>query len=390
MKKIVVASDSFKGSVSSLEVADACEKGIRKVYPQCQVVKLPIADGGEGTIDALVTATAGTRITCLVHNPLMQPIEAVYGILGDRRTAVIEMATASGLTLISPEQRNPMQTTTYGTGQLIRDALNRGCREFLIGIGGSATNDAGTGMLQALGFQFLDEAGQPLGQGGEILSHIARIDKSTIPEELSQCRFIVACDVNNPFSGPQGAAYIFAPQKGADAATVSLLDKGLKHFARLVYETENRAIDTIPGAGAAGGLGGGCIAFLHAQLKPGIDTVLDALDFARQIEGADLIITGEGKMDAQTIMGKAPIGIVRAAQQQRIPVIALTGSVEDIDLLNTAGFDAVYCIQQGPASLEQAMEKSFTCLNIERTISQCLRLSFSSSSYYSPTSSVTK
>lgn len=374
MRKIVIASDSFKGSVSSLEVADACEKGIRKVYPQCQVVKLPIADGGEGTIDALVTATSGTRITCPVHNPLMQPIEAVYGILGDGRTAVIEMATASGLTLISPAQRNPMQTTTYGTGELIRDALKRGCREFLIGIGGSATNDAGTGMLQALGFQFLDKAGQPLGQGGEILSRIVSIDKSAIPQELNQCRFIVACDVNNPFSGPQGAAHIFAPQKGADATTVSLLDKGLKHFARLIHETEKIAIDTLPGAGAAGGLGGGCIAFLNAQLKPGIDTVLNALDFARQIQGADLIITGEGKMDAQTIMGKAPIGIVRAAQQQHIPVIALAGCVEDVDLLNEAGFDAVLCIQQGPVSQEKAMEKSSTCLNIERTICQCLRI----------------
>ena len=373
MKKIVIASDSFKGSVSSLEVADACEKGIRKVYPQCEIVKLPIADGGEGTIEALVTATAGTRITCLVHNPLMQPIEAAYGILGDKRTAVIEMAAASGLPLITSEQRNPMQTTTYGTGELIRDALKRGCREFLIGIGGSATNDAGTGMLQALGFQFLDEAGQVLGQGGEILSHIARIDKSRIAKELNQCRFIVACDVNNPFSGPQGAAYVFAPQKGADATTVTLLDHGLKHFARLISQTEKVDIDTIPGAGAAGGLGGGCIAFLHAQLKPGIDTVLDALEFARQMEGADLIITGEGKMDAQTIMGKAPIGILRAAQQQHIPVIALAGCVEDSEQLHKAGFQAICCIHQHPVSLEKAMEKSFTCQNIEHTICQYLQ-----------------
>ena len=375
MKKIIIASDSFKGSLSSAEVAVSCEKGIRKVFPKCEIIKLPIADGGEGTIEALVSATNGRIHSCHVHDPLMRLIEARYGVLGDGETAVIEMAAASGLTLIEPHLRNPMKTTTYGTGELIQDALEHGCRKFLIGIGGSATNDAGTGMLQALGMKFRDIAGNLLGYGGEILQKIEMIDSNDFPEDkLAKCTFTIACDVNNPFSGPQGAAFIFAPQKGADAKQIRILDTGLKHFAQLIAQTLYKDIDATPGAGAAGGMGGAFIAFFNARLSRGIDTVLDALHFNEKLQGADLVITGEGKMDAQTIMGKAPMGVPKAAQRKNIPVIGIAGCVDETELLNNAGFLAVYPIVEGPVSQEQAMEKSRTCSNIERTVHQCMRM----------------
>ncbi len=387
MKKIIIASDSFKGSVSSLEVADACEKGIRQVYPDCEVVKLPIADGGEGTIEALVTATKGRYIRCLVHDPLMRPVKAVYGVLGDERTAVIEMATASGLPLVEPELRNPLKTTTYGTGELIRDALSRGFREFIIGIGGSATNDAGIGMLQALDMRFTTSATAPdlddcsertlyskgSVYGGEILTQIIGIDSSNMPTELQDCRFTIACDVDNPFSGPQGAAYIFAPQKGANAEMVKQLDEGMKHFARLIAETTGKNIDTIPGAGAAGGLGGAFLAFLPATLRPGIATILDALHFDHHLQGADLVITGEGKLDAQTLRGKAPWGVLQVAQKLKVPVIAISGVIENSQSLLDAGFAGVYPIHEEGLPIEQALDKELTQCDIQKSITWYLQ-----------------
>lgn len=345
MRKIVVASDSFKGSVSSIEVAECAELAIRKVFPDCEVVKIPVGDGGEGTVETLITAMGGEAVYCVVHDPLMRPVEATYGILGDNRTAVIEMATASGLTLVPVSERNPLRTTTYGTG-----------------------------MLQALGFRFLDRKGNELGLGGQILNQIYEIDCSRALSQLRETSFTIACDVNNPFYGEKGAAYVFARQKGADDAMVRLLDEGLRNFAEVIKRTGRIKIDDIPGAGAAGGLGGGFVAFLKAELKPGIRMVLDALRFDECIRGADLIITGEGKLDKQTCMGKTPCGVLQAGMRQGIPVIVMGGSVEEVEALNKSGFLAVLPLLPYPVSLEQAMDKDFTCWNIGRALEQQLRV----------------
>ncbi len=265
MKKIILAADSFKGSLSSRQVAAAMERGIRAVFPDCAVHAVSVADGGEGTVEALVESLRGEFVTATVHDPLMRPVEARYGVVDDGRTAVIEMAAASGLPLVEPKLRNPLNTTTYGTGELIADALSRGCRRFRIGIGGSATNDAGTGMLQALGYRFFDAEGNEVGQGGRILERIARIDDRARRPELAEAAFTIACDVTNPFSGPQGAAHVFAPQKGADEAMVAELDRGLRHFAGVIEQKTGENIDGYPGAGAAGGLGGAFKAILGAE-----------------------------------------------------------------------------------------------------------------------------
>ena len=374
MKKIVIASDSFKGCASSLEVAEAAAAAVRRVFPDCEVVKIPVADGGEGTMEALLYSLNGRMVSCTVHDPLMNPIRAEYGISDDSKTAIIEMAAASGLPLVPEDKRDPLQTTTYGTGELIKDALARGCRQFLIGIGGSATNDAGTGMLQALGFRFLNSAGQELGRGGKILTDIHTIDDTNAISQLCESVFTIACDVNNPFSGKDGAAYVYARQKGANDASIRLLDEGLSSFASIVEKEKHINLNTIAGAGAAGGLGGGFLAFLPATLKPGIRMVLDAIRFEEQIRGADLIITGEGKLDVQTAMGKTPWGVLQVARGQNIPVIAIGGSVENTEALNNQGFLSVFSIQPGVVTLEQAMEKKFALANIERTVIQFLRI----------------
>ncbi|MCI6523672.1 MAG: glycerate kinase [bacterium] len=374
MKKIVIASDSFKGSLSSAEVAACGERAVHRLFPDCKVVQLPVADGGEGTVETLTAALGGQSVTAIVHDPLGRLITARYGWIAQEQTALIEMAAASGLPLLPLEERNPWLTSTYGTGELIRNALERGCHKFLIAIGGSATNDGGMGLLQALGFRFLDAEGKELPGCGGSLQQIQQIDSSGVLVDLAQCQFTVACDVTNPFYGPTGAAYVFAPQKGADAEMVEALDQGLRHFAQLIHTTQGIAIDQLAGAGAAGGLGGGLVAFLNARLTPGIEMVLDALRFDTQITGADLIITGEGKLDAQTCMGKTPLGILRRAQQQGIPVVALGGAVEASEALNQCGFLAVFPILPYPTSLTEAMDSSFTQQNIERTIAQVLRL----------------
>ena len=374
MKKIIIASDSFKGCLSSLEVARAAERGIRKVLPDCEIACIPVADGGEGTTEALVDAMHGRFVACTVRDPLMKPVQARYGILGDGITAVIEMASASGLTLVPPDKRNPMIATTFGVGEIIGDALDRGCRRFLVGIGGSATNDAGAGMLQALGFRFFDSAGNELGKGGQILEHIARVDAAGAKPALRESVFTIACDVRNPFSGENGAAHVYARQKGADDAMILQLDKGLRHFASVVLAATGKDIDGFPGAGAAGGLGGGFLAFLPATLKPGISMVLEALDFDSRIRNADLIITGEGKLDRQTGMGKTPAGVLEAGKKQRIPVVAIGGAVEETDALLQQGFLAVLSIQSGPASLEQAMDKANAFSQVERIAEQIIRL----------------
>lgn len=373
MKKIIIAVDSFKGSLSSSEIAIACENGVLDVFPNCKVIKLSIADGGEGTLDALVSGTGGSLKTSHVNNPIMKVIPAQYAILGNGQTAFIEMAQASGLTLISNDQRNPLKTTTYGTGELIKDAIENGCRHIILGIGGSATNDAGLGMLQALGFKFYDKQHILLGFGGEIMEHVAYFDTSAKFSVLNDVIFTIACDVNNPFYGENGAAYIFAKQKGANPSMVKQLDNGLKNIARLVADNLNINIQNISGAGAAGGLGGACVAFLGASLKSGISIVLEALEFQEQLKNADLVITGEGKIDEQTLMGKAPQGVLTEAKKANIPVIAIAGGVENIQKLNEGGFSAVFSITPYPMPLNLAMDMETTRRNIQNTISQIMR-----------------
>lgn len=369
MKKVIIAIDSFKGCLPSAEAGKAAAEGIRSAFPECEILSLPIADGGEGMLDVLIAATNGREVQLSAHNPLMKWHDTYYGISEDEKTAFIEMASISGLPLVPPEKRNPMLTTSYGTGELIRDALERGCRNFIIGIGGSATNDAGLGMLQALGFRFLDKEGKVLRTGcGGVLMEVASIDTSFVHPGLRTSHFTVACDVQNPFCGPEGATYIFAPQKGADRKMVEALDASMKNFAEVIFHKTGKDISNHPGAGAAGGMGGSLLAFLNAELKPGIQLMLDALDFSCKIEGADLIITGEGKADRQTLMGKVPSGILREARKQDIPVILLAGSIEDSDELYKAGFQEVISINAPSVPLTQAMQPDFAYANIRRTV----------------------
>lgn len=374
MKKIILAFDSFKGSASSLDIARSARKAILKEYPLCNVVSFPIADGGEGTTEAICTGLNVNKVSCSAHDPLMNPIEVTYGITKDGTTAVLEMAAASGLPLVPDSLRNPMNTSTYGTGEVILDALNKGCRRFIMGIGGSATNDAGIGMLAALGVRFLDLSGNVLEPKGSSLIQIASIDDSCLHPALKESFFTIACDVNNPFYGLQGAAFVYAPQKGASPDEVKALDEGLRHYADIIRIQRKMDIASIPGSGAAGGMGGGLLPFLHAELKPGIDTILDIFNFREAIRNAGLIFTGEGKLDVQTGMGKALGGILKIANEESVPVIALGGCVEATELLNEMGFTTVLSIQPSPVSLEQAMQAEFTLDNIGRTITQVIRL----------------
>lgn len=383
MKKIVIALDSFKGCLTSAEAGEAAAQGVHAACPECRTIVLPVADGGEGMLDVLLAASNGKRITVRAHDPLMQPCDASYGISGDGNTAFIEMAAISGLPLVPADKRNPMKTTTFGTGELIRDALERGCLRFVIGLGGSATNDAGLGMLQALGFRFFDKEGHEVGSMekgialcGALLSAISSIDSSSAHPALKKACFTAACDVRNPFFGPNGAAHVFAPQKGADADMVKELDVAMQHLSDVIFHTTGKDVSLHPGAGAAGGMGGGLHAFLDAQLKPGIELLLETLDFAEKIKDADLLITGEGKSDRQTLMGKVPSGILQEARRQRIPVILLAGAIEDAGILNAAGFRGVFSITPSPISLEQAMQPEFAQENIRRTVEQICRIFF--------------
>ena len=362
MNTILLAFDSFKGSLTSREVADAFEEGVRSVAPHYIINKVCLADGGEGTAEALVSTLHGEWVETEVLDPLMR-----YGVVDEGQTAVIEMASASGLTLLAEEGRNPLKTSTYGTGQLIADALKRGCRKLLIGIGGSATNDAGTGMLSALGFRFLDAEGISLAGCGESLERIATIDSSHILPELKTVDIRVACDVTNPFCGPQGAAYIFASQKGADRQMVEQLDRGMHHFAEVIREYNKVDVTNISGAGAAGGLGGAFSALLGARLCRGVELVLDALHFEELLTGCDLVVTGEGRIDRQTLMGKAPMGVLKAATHQDIPVIAIGGSIEQSPELEQSGFSSILSINEEGLPLHLAMRPDVARENVRRT-----------------------
>ena len=369
--KIVIASDSFKGSLTSVEVAQAATRGIKAAYPDCEVVAVNVADGGEGTVEAVVDALGGEIVHTTVSNPLGRPIQARYGIAGKK--AIIEMSAASGLPLLSSEERNPWITSTYGTGEMIMDAIQRGCSQFLIGIGGSATNDAGTGMLQALGFKFYDFNEKEITdcRGGRLLD-IVDLDDSCVPEAVRKAEFVVACDVDTPFCGPEGAAPVFAPQKGADAEMVKKLDAGMASFAKVIERKYKMNIIPVAGAGAAGGMGGAFRAFLDAKLQRGIEMVLDSIDFNAIIQDADLIITGEGKIDFQTAKGKTAAGVLARAKQQGIPVVAIGGSVEMCDSVQQMGFAGVYPILGEKVPLEVAMQPDFAATNVENTIRRIL------------------
>ena len=370
--KIVIASDSFKGSMTSIEVAQAAKQGILQAVPDCEVVAVNVADGGEGTVEAIVEALGGKIVVAQVGDPLGCPIAARYGIAGS--TAIIEMAAASGLPLLTQAERNPWLTSTQGTGDMILDAISRGCRRFLVGIGGSATNDAGTGMLQALGFRFYDANNHLIHHctGGR-MADIARIDGSSVPAALREASFTVACDVDTPFCGPEGAAPVFAPQKGATPEMVTRLDDAMASLAHVIERHYGTNVVPIPGAGAAGGMGGAFYACLNATLKKGIDMVLDAIHFDTIIQGADLVVTGEGKVDFQTAKGKTAAGVLMRAKKQHIPVIAIGGCVEICDSTTQMGFAGIYPILEDEVPLEVAMQTDFAMSNVTNTIARVIK-----------------
>ena len=354
--KVVIAPDSYKGCLSALEVAKAMERGVLSVFPSAEVRKIPIADGGEGTVAALVTATNGQLRQTEVTDPLGNKIIAHWGVLGDGRTAVIEMAAASGLPLVPKEKRDPRVTTTYGTGELIKAALADGLAKIIIGIGGSATNDGGTGMARALGVRFLDAAGQEVAAGGGSLAEICQIDTTGLDPRLKNTEIVVACDVDNPLCGTRGASAVFGPQKGATPEMVQQLDAGLAKYASCARQATGRDVAEKAGAGAAGGLGAGLMFFTPAQLKPGVEIVLDAVGFSDIVRDADFVITGEGRTDFQTAFGKAPVGVAKVAKTHGAPVFCISGGLgEGADDVLAQGIDAVMSICDRPLSLEECM-----------------------------------
>lgn len=364
--KIVIAPDSYKESLTAMEVATAIEHGFKEVMPNAEYIKLPMADGGEGTVQSLVDATNAHIVTAKVTGPLGETVEGFYGLLGDGFTAVIEMAAASGLHLVEPNKRNPLLTTTFGTGELIKQALNSGVKHIILGIGGSATNDGGIGMAQALGVHFYDKSGAELGSGGGALSELARIDLSGMDKRLADVKLEVACDVDNPLCGPKGASHVFGPQKGATPEMVEQLDTNLAHYAEVIRQTTGKNVINQAGAGAAGGLGAALIGLLNAKLRAGINIVMDFVNLEQEIRDADLVITGEGRIDSQTIHGKTPIGVARVAKKYHLPVIGIAGSVsKDCHVVYEHGIDAVYSVVLGATDLSTALKDAKS--NIEIT-----------------------
>lgn len=357
--KIVIAPDSYKESLSALEVATAIERGFREIFPSANYVKLPVADGGEGTVEAMVAATQGRIIHVPVTGPLGEPVEGFYGLSGDDQSAFIEMAAASGLELVPPSQRNPLKTTSWGTGELIRHALDAGVKHIIIGIGGSATNDGGAGMVQALGAKLLDAAQEPVGLGGGELAMLAHIDLTGLDKRLKACRIEVACDVTNPLTGEEGATAVFGPQKGATPEMIVTLDNALAHYAQVIARDLGIDVLNLSGGGAAGGMGAALYAFCGAQLRQGIEIVTDALQLADQVADADLVITGEGRIDSQTIHGKVPVGVAKVAKRFNKPVIGIAGSLTaDVGVVHKHGIDAVFSVIYTICSLEDALENA--------------------------------
>ncbi|MDM5340193.1 glycerate kinase [Fictibacillus enclensis] len=357
--KIVIAPDSYKGSLSAMEAAAAIERGIKKADPSIETVIVPAADGGEGTMDTLVAATAGEKKEVRVTGPLGQEVVASYGVLGDTRMCVIEMAEASGLCLLTQEELNPLASTTFGTGQLIKQALDDGFRSFILAIGGSATNDGGAGMLQALGMKLVDKNGAEIGSGGGELSCLEVIDDTGFDQRIKESTFLIASDVENPLVGKSGASAVFGPQKGATAEMVNVLDQNLSHWADKVEELTGTRLHDLPGAGAAGGIGGAFQAFFSAQMKRGVDIVTEYAGLPEALDGATLVITGEGRVDFQTASGKTPMGVAQKAKEKDVPTVILAGSVGDgVDVLYQYGIISITSIIQQPLTLQEAMEQS--------------------------------
>ncbi|PUW88184.1 glycerate kinase [Cronobacter sakazakii] len=357
LKKIVIAPDSFKESLSAMDVARAIEAGFREIYPQAHYVCVPMADGGEGTVEAMVAATGGQIITTPVTAPLGNKVDGFFGLLGDGETAVVEMAAASGLHLVPTAQRDPRITTSYGTGELILAALERGVKAIIIGIGGSATNDGGAGMMQALGARFLDGEGRELAPGGAALARLERLDLSALDPRLAQVNVTAACDVDNPLCGEKGASAVFGPQKGATPAMVTELDAALRRFGEQLEAATGKAIISAPGAGAAGGMGAALLGMLNAELRPGIEIVIESLGLAQAVRDADLVITGEGRLDSQSIHGKTPVGVARVAKQFQRPVVAIAGSLTpDYQIVHEHGIDAAFSVIDRIVTLQEALD----------------------------------
>ena len=373
--KVVIAIDSLKGSLSSMEAGMAIKDGVLAAKPDAKVVVKPLADGGEGTTDALIEGMNGERIDLTVTGPMHTPVDAYYGYLKDTNTAVMEMASAAGITLVPDSEKNPLLATSYGVGEMINDAIQRGCRNFIIGIGGSVTNDGGIGMLKALGVYFLDENGEDAGEGGQALAKVARIDVSGMNPLLKECHIQVACDVNNPLCGENGSTYVYGPQKGVTEDMKKTLDEAMAHFARVTSETlENDYLNT-PGAGAAGGLGYAFLAYTGAALTPGIELILDAVGLEEELSGADVVVTGEGRLDFQTAMGKAPVGVARLAKKYNAKVIAFAGSVtKEATACNKEGIDAFFPILRSVCTLAEAMDPVAARNNMTATVEQVFRL----------------
>lgn len=375
MKKIVIAIDSFKGSLSTFEAGNAIKEAAKAVYPDAEVIISPIADGGEGTVEAIISAAGGELINTIVKNPLGEKIEAAYGMIPHTKTAVIEMSAAAGITLIDADERNPMNTTTYGVGQMILDAILRGCRNFVIGIGGSATNDGGVGMLQALGFAFLDKDGEEVSPGAKGLRDIADIKVDNAVKELKECSFCVACDVKNLLCGENGCSAVYGPQKGATPEMIKDMDLWLAKYADITKKVLPASNANVPGTGAAGGLGFAFLSYLGGKLMSGIELVMKETALEKHIRDADIVITGEGRLDGQSYMGKAPVGVAGLAKKYERPVIAFSGCVtEDATLCNEYGIDAFFPIVRKPCTLEEAMNKDNAYENLKNTAYQVFRL----------------
>ena len=377
--KVVVAIDSFKGSLSSMEAGQAIEEGVKCVYQNAEVVVRPLADGGEGTVEALVEGMGGIFVTKEVTGPLGEKVEAVYGIIESKddlsKTAIIEMSAAAGITLVPEESRNPMNTTTYGVGELILDAIERGCRHFIVGIGGSATNDGGVGMLQALGYDFVTREGKTISYGGNGLRELASIKETNVHPTLKECTFKVACDVTNPLCGENGSSAIFGPQKGATPEMVQELDQLLLHYAELSKSINSYADRFYPGTGAAGGMGFAFLTYTNATLESGIQIVITETKLEELIATADVVVTGEGRLDGQTALGKAPIGVAALAKKYQKKVLAFAGAVTpDAKECNQHGIDAFFPILRGVVTLKEAMNKEVAHQNMVDTVEQVFRV----------------
>lgn len=362
--KILVAPQEFKGSISALSASEAAKNGILRVFPEAEVVLCPVADGGDGTLETLVEVSGGEVRTCSVQNPIGETIQAQWGAMGDGVTAVIEMARTSGLALLSLDERDPLNASTYGLGQAISEALNEGFRKFIVGIGGSATNDAGAGMAQALGANLLDARGNTISFGGAALSSLQTVDISNMDSRIKESKFLVACDVSNPLTGEEGASAVYGPQKGATPEMVQRLDDALSNFATVVKKDLKKDVAEMSGAGAAGGLGAGMMAFMDAELKAGVDIVLDTVNLRDKLSSVDLVITGEGGMDFQTIYNKAPIGVARIASEHNIPTIAIAGLLgSNFKIVHEHGIRAATSIVNGPITLEEASDRAFELIS---------------------------